>query len=83
MNVTIFVVGQFSVKKTFSLSTEAMQMIAAQSFQSGERFQNGEEVNAAFKDGLRRVTESGNKDGIDGLLRRWEKCLEVEGSYVE
>ena len=52
MNVTIFVVGQFSVKKTFSLSTEAMQMIAAQSFQSGERFQNGEEVNAAFKDGL-------------------------------
>ena len=37
MNVTIFVAGQFFVKKTFSLSTEAMQKIAAQSFQSGKR----------------------------------------------
>ena len=81
--MAIFAAGQFSVKKTFSLSTEAMQKIAAQSFQRGKRFQNKEEVNAAFKDGLRRVTESGNKDGIDGLLRRWEKCLEVESSCVE
>ena len=83
MNVTIFVAGQFFVKKTFSLTTEAMQIIAAKSFQSGKRFQKEEEVNAAFKDDLQRVTESGNKDGIDGLLRRWEKCLEVESSCVE
>lgn len=49
----------------------------------GRRFQSEDEVNAAFKDGLKRVTESGIQDGIDGLLRRWEKCLNVEGSYVE
>ena len=60
-----------------------MQIIAAQSFQREKCLQNEKEMTAAFKDGLRRVMESGNKDGIDGLLRRWEKCLEVESSYAK
>ena len=49
----------------------------------GQRFHDEKEVNDAFKRGISAVTKSGVQPGIDGLVRRWEKCLEVEGMYVE
>lgn len=49
----------------------------------GQRFKTEEEVNEAYKSSMCAVTKSGLEDGLDGLVRRWKRCLEVEGCYVE
>ena len=48
----------------------------------GQRFTTEDEVNEAFKASLTTVTKSGVRDGIDGLVHRWKKCLEVEGGIL-
>ena len=47
----------------------------------GQRVTTEDEVNEAFKVSLTIVTKSGVCDGIDGLVHRWKKCMEVEGVY--
>ncbi|PAA87275.1 hypothetical protein BOX15_Mlig010858g1 [Macrostomum lignano] len=49
----------------------------------GQRFSAEEDVNRAYKAGIAAVTNNGMTAGIDGLVRRWEKCIEAEGSYFE
>ncbi|PAA51888.1 hypothetical protein BOX15_Mlig021490g1, partial [Macrostomum lignano] len=49
----------------------------------GQRFSTEEDVNQAYKAGIAAVTNNGMTTGIDGLVRRWEKCIEAEGSYFE
>lgn len=49
----------------------------------GRRFNTEEEVNQAFKDGITLMTKSGVQAGIDDLVQRWERCLELDGEYVE
>ena len=49
----------------------------------GQRFHTEEEVNEAFKAGIQSLTKTGVQGGIDGLLRRWQKCIDLEGAYVE
>ena len=47
----------------------------------GHRYST-EEVNDAFKHGISMVTKIGFQGGIHGLVRRWMKCIELDGEYV-
>ena len=49
----------------------------------GQRFQSLEEINEAVKASLNAMTVRGLCDGIDGLVHRWQKCLNIDGAYVE
>ena len=49
----------------------------------GRRFGTEDEVNQAYKAGMDAVTKVRVGAGIDGLVRRWEKCVEAEGGYFE
>ena len=49
----------------------------------GQRFHTIEEVNYEFHRQCVALDKSGAGDGIDGLVRRWQKCMEHDGSYFE
>ena len=49
----------------------------------GKRFADVDAINAAFKKSLSDLAKSGTRDGIHGLLNRWEKCIQQNGDYVE
>lgn len=49
----------------------------------GRRFNDEESINAAFAAALRDVTASGIQPGIERLPHRWQKCVDLDGSYVE
>ena len=49
----------------------------------GIRFDTVEEVNNAFKQAIMKLAMVGVSDGIDRLVHRWEKCIQLDGAYVE
>ena len=49
----------------------------------GRRFANVEEVNEEFHCECVALATRGCSDGIDGLVKRWQKCIELEGHYTE
>jgi hypothetical protein len=46
----------------------------------GQRFNSAEEINRAVTDSLSVMTKVGEQDGIDGLVRHWQKCVELDGA---
>ena len=49
----------------------------------GIRFKDEREIKKAVKDSLARFPQDWFEDGNKRLEKRWRKCIEVEGSYVE
>jgi histone-lysine N-methyltransferase SETMAR len=49
----------------------------------GKRFQSEEDTNTAVTASLRRVTKDEYRAAIDRLPRRWEKCVDSAGAYIE
>ena len=49
----------------------------------GRRFTTEEDVNLETKRALRSVAEGGVRDGVFGLLKRWERCVRDDGWYIE
>jgi histone-lysine N-methyltransferase SETMAR len=49
----------------------------------GKRFQSEDDINTAVTASLRRVTKDEYKAAIDRLPRRWEKCVDSAGAYIE
>lgn len=49
----------------------------------GVRFNTAEEIENAVKTEVRHLDTEGVRAGIDGLLHRWQKCIELDGAYVE
>lgn len=49
----------------------------------GVRFESPEKIIQATKDSLAEMDRDGFQTVFDGLVHRWEKCIDCEGSYVE
>lgn len=49
----------------------------------GVRFKDQNEIERAVKDSLSRFPTEWFREGIQKLEKRWTKCLELEGDYVE
>lgn len=52
-------------------------------FVSGKRFSSNEEVELAVDDYFNSLPESHFREGILKLEKRWTKCIEEQGDYVE
>jgi [histone H3]-lysine36 N-dimethyltransferase SETMAR len=50
---------------------------------SGQKFKNNEEVIAAAQDWLHHQPKSFYETGIKKLPGRWEKCVALQGDYIE
>lgn len=61
----------------FYLFTHLKQHIA------GERFHTDEEVQNHVLDWSKELAGVDTKDGINKLVSRYEKCLELNGDYIE
>ena len=49
----------------------------------GQLFSTIEEINNAFNASLRQISSQEISHCFDSLVRRWEKCVELNGDYVE
>jgi histone-lysine N-methyltransferase SETMAR len=49
----------------------------------GKLFQSEDDINTAVTASLRRVTKNEYRGAIDRLPRRWEKCVDSAGGYIE
>jgi hypothetical protein len=49
----------------------------------GKRFANDEEVETEMRQWLRQQSEDFYAAGFDALVKRWDKCIDVGGGYVE
>ena len=49
----------------------------------GKKFANNEEVESAVNGYFEELEVSHYKQGIEAIEHRWEKCIELNGSYVE
>jgi histone-lysine N-methyltransferase SETMAR len=49
----------------------------------GKIFQSEDDINTAVTACLRRVTADEYRAAIDRLPRRWEKCVDSAGDYIE
>jgi histone-lysine N-methyltransferase SETMAR len=50
---------------------------------AGQRFSSNQEVIAAVKGYFSDLTNNHYRDGITALERSWNKCISLEGDYVE
>jgi hypothetical protein len=46
-------------------------------------YTSGDEVKAAVKSCIREMSEEFFSDGMKELVTRWEKCVSLNGDYVE
>jgi hypothetical protein len=49
----------------------------------GKRFADDEEVEMEVRKRLRQELKNLHAAGFDGLVKRWDKCNNVGGGYVE
>jgi hypothetical protein len=49
----------------------------------GKRFELEDDINNAVTASLKRPTMDKNRAAIDRLPRRWEKCVDSAGDYIE
>lgn len=49
----------------------------------GRRFSTVEDVNDAFHRECTALARRGCSNGIDGLVKRWRKCVDLHGHYTE
>jgi hypothetical protein len=49
----------------------------------GRRFKSNEEVKDAIKEWLNGLAKEVYEEGIQKLVTRYDKCLNVGGNYVE
>jgi transposase len=49
----------------------------------GKQFQSEDDINTAVTASLRRVTKDEYRAAIDRLPRKWEKCVDSAGTYIE
>jgi len=49
----------------------------------GKRFANNEEVESAVDDYFEELDGFHYKQGIEAIEHCWEKCIELQGDYVE
>jgi hypothetical protein len=49
----------------------------------GKRFAVDEEVETEVRKWLRQQSKELNTAGADALVKRWDKCINVGGGYVE
>jgi len=49
----------------------------------GRRFSCDDDVKAPVHQWLRAQPKTSFADGIKKLVRRWEKCIEKQGDYIE
>jgi histone-lysine N-methyltransferase SETMAR len=52
-------------------------------FLNGRRFKSDEEVNDAVKEWLNVLAAEVYDEGIQKIVTRYDKCLDVDGDYVE
>jgi hypothetical protein len=50
---------------------------------SGKRFADNEEVETKVRKWLRQKSKDFCAAGFDALVKRWDKCISVDGGYVE
>jgi len=50
---------------------------------TGTQFRNDDEVRSAVHEWLRTIPKEFFSRGISALVKRWRKCIELEGYYVE
>jgi hypothetical protein len=48
-----------------------------------ERFADGEEVETEVRKWLRQQSKDFCPAGFDALVKRWDKCINIGGGYVE
>jgi transposase len=49
----------------------------------GKRFDSEDDINAAVTASLKRPSKDEYRAAIDRLPRRWEKCVDSAGDYIE
>jgi hypothetical protein len=49
----------------------------------GKRFPDGEEVEAEVGKGLRQQSKDLFATSFEAMVKRWDKCINVGGGYVE
>jgi hypothetical protein len=49
----------------------------------GKRFADDEEVETEMRKWLRQQSKDFYAAGFDALVKRWDKCTNVDGGYVE
>jgi histone-lysine N-methyltransferase SETMAR len=52
-------------------------------FLAGQRFSSNQEANAAVEGYFEDLTKNHYRDGIMALEHRWNKCISLNGGYVE
>jgi hypothetical protein len=72
--------GIFTVKGGKCLSLKAVQNWVEK---SGKCFADDEEVEKEARKWLRQQSKNVYAAGFEGLVKRWDKCIDVGGGYVE
>jgi hypothetical protein len=49
----------------------------------GKRFQSEDDINTAVTASLKRPSADKNRAAFDRLPRRWEKCVDSAGDYIQ
>jgi hypothetical protein len=65
----LFTVGSVCCVKRFSLA--------------GKRFAGEEQVETEVRKWLRQQSKDFYAADFDGLVKRWEKCINIGGGYIE
>ncbi|GJQ69495.1 hypothetical protein Trydic_g6600 [Trypoxylus dichotomus] len=50
---------------------------------SGKRFKDDDELQDEVRQDLKNLDRTFNEEGIQKLVSRWDKCLNIGGHYVE
>jgi hypothetical protein len=72
----LFMVGSVCHVKWFTPGSK-------NSHRGGKLFADDEEVETEVRKWLRRQSNDFNAGGFDTLVKRWDKCINVGGEYVE
>jgi hypothetical protein len=76
----IFINNFFLVYGGKSLSCKAVHRCVKK---GGKRFADDEGVETEVRKWLRQHSKEFYAEGFDALIKRWDKCIDVGGGYVE
>jgi hypothetical protein len=75
-------VQRIFINKYFLLTVGSVSRINRFSL-SGQRFTENEKVEMEARKWLRQQSKDFHAAGFDALVKSWDKCISVDGGYVE
>jgi hypothetical protein len=67
----------------FTVGNICPSVFSVKNHLGGKRFADDEEVQTEVRKWLRQQSENFYAAGFDALVKRWDKCINIDGGYVE